>query len=841
MKTGEYFKKYSFKAGRWRVTFVLVEANVEVNNLKGDKRFFILNHEDPVHLDAETSELEIRFSYRPLIDEELRRLGNRGVQDVLVAEALVEIALHLEGSSIAGILRPRSGEERPLMEKHLRAYVGKNTRDYFINKDLKGFLERELDFYMKNEVWSLDDLESLSERSSRLVVAKAKAIREISLRIIEFLSQIEEFQKKLFEKKKFVFRTDYCITLDLVPEELYEEIGRNENQVAEWKELYKLDEITKGTFYSAKGKTILNVDFLKQHKHMVLDTKFFSTEFKDKLLEKYDLIDNLISGLLIKSENFQALNLIKNKFKEKIKCIYIDPPFNTGSTKILYKNEYEHSSWICLIENRIPLGLNLLVPGGILEVAIDDYEGHRLRALLDSILGSENRLGTITVLHNPGGRHDDKYIATCHEYLLVYSKDKAKATTHDLPLSKEDIESFKQRDINGPYRLREFRRSGSHSTRKDRPNMWYPIYYNPLTKEISVDEKKEGMIEIYPIDPNGIERVWRWGKTTLKEKLSNIVIENNKGEYVVKAKLYLEEKSGIKPKSVWIKSSYSSALGTTLLKDLFGKEGLFTYPKSLDLVMDALRVSTDKNDIIMDYFAGSGTTAHAVLQLNYEEKRNIKYILIEMGDYFDTTMKQRVEKIIYSIDWKEGKPRSKNGVSHCFKYHYLEQYEDTLNNIEFIEPSGAIQKTLESFPDYFVSYMLDYETRGSSTRLAIEQFKTPFNYRIKTLSGGEEREEPIDLVETFNYLLGLNVNRIRSFKDGERVYRSVFGESNHKQVAVIWRDTPSLDLERDKCFIEETILVDPEFDTVYVNGDSYVKNAKPIEPEFRKRMYDEDD
>lgn len=643
----------------------------------------------------------------------------------------------------------------------------------------------------------------------------------------------------LFEKRKFVLDADYCITLGKVPEGFYGEIGKNEKQVLEWKELFKLDEVTKGTLDSrdtTKGKATLDASFLKKHKNLVLDTKFFNQEFKNRLISTYSNLDDEVTGIVIKSDSFHALNLLQHKYEEKVKCIYIDPPFNTGSTKILYKNEYEHSSWICLIENRLLLGLKTLKPGGILEVAIDDYEGHRLRMLIDKILSEENRLGTIAVVHNPGGRHDDKFIATAHEYMLIYSNQKSEATTYNLPLSDEDIASFKYQDKKGAYRLREFRRSGSHSTRFDRPNMWYPIYYNPKTKEIEVLKRKEGMIEILPIDPKGIERVWRWGKDTLQKKKDELVIESSNGEYTVKVKARLEEKGGLKPKSIWHKPSYSSALGTTLLKDILGKEGMFSYPKSLELVIDALRVGAADDSIVLDFFAGSGTTAHAILKLNAEDKGSRKYILVEMENYFETVLLPRIKKIMYSEYWRNGLPISPKGYSHILKYMYLEQYEDTLSNIVFLEKDKTMQETLDEFGDYLLRQMLEFETRSSLTRLNVEKFHRPFDYKITIFSQNEKKLVSVDLVETFNYLLGITVEKFRAFKDKDLEYRCVFGKRKEENVAIIWRNTTNIDLKRDKEFIENTILAETKPDRIFINGDTLVEKAEPIEPEFKRLM-----
>jgi adenine-specific DNA-methyltransferase len=373
VKTGEFFKKYSFRAGRYLVTFVLTEAKVEVGNVKGEKKYFLLSPDNPVTIDDSAGLMEIKFNYRGLTAEEVSKFGMQDVQAGLVNYAIEKIAPLLQNSPVAGLLKPRAEGEKPLLEKHLNSYVERNTRDFFIHKNLKGFLESELDFYLKNEVWSLSELEAAKENTAKLLSAKAKAVHNIAVKIIEFLSQIEDFQKRLYEKKKLVLRTDYCMTLDRVPPEFYEEIGKNEHQVQEWKQLFKLDEITKGSFYSTLNKRTLPVEFLKQYKYLVLDTALFPQDFKERLLQKIDNIDRSTDGLMIKGDNYQALRLLESKYSEKIKCVYIDPPYNIGGDDFIYKDNYQHSSWLTMMKSCLEQSFLLLIQKGAF-ASIDDTE-----------------------------------------------------------------------------------------------------------------------------------------------------------------------------------------------------------------------------------------------------------------------------------------------------------------------------------------------------------------------------------------------------------------------------------------------------------------------------------
>ncbi|RLF97972.1 hypothetical protein DRN58_07825, partial [Thermococci archaeon] len=244
----------------------------------------------------------------------------------------------------------------------------------------------------------------------------------------------------------------------------------------------------------------------------------------------------------------------------------------------------------------------------------------------------------------------------------------------------------------------------------------------------------------------------------------------------------------------------------------------------------------EKISIILDFFAGSGTTAHAVMKLNKEDGGRRKFILVEMADYFDTVIIPRIKKVAYSFNWKDGRPQDTDGIGVFFKYQYLEQYEDTLNNIIFAGEEGRQVKLLE-FEDY-IFHILDYGTRSSVSRLNIDKFKKPFEYKMEILENGIPKKANVDLIETFNYLLGLHVKKIHTENANGRKYIWVIGERKDKSlVVVIWRNSEELDLVQDKKYIESKlseIADDAEPDYIYVNGDSYVQNAIPIEMEFMK-------
>ena len=848
VKSSEYFRDYTFTlpSGK-KVHFKLVEANIERDNNKtqeGKERRFILFDKEPVV--EENGELYIRFEYRQLEGKQTQKKINE--------ETLKKLSA-IDGfdSWKQELYTPAPTEknkDRTLLEKHLNNYTARNTFDYFIHKDLGGFLRRELDFFIKNEIMHLDDIDTENEKRFEQYLSKIKVIKSIGHKIIAFLEQIENFQKKLWLKKKFIVETNYCLTLDKVPEELYPEIIKNKKQIEEWKNLFYIHEI-EGDLNSIGFSEPITEEFLKNHPYLVLDTKNFNPEFKYKLLSFFEDLDNEINGILINSDNFHALNLISNKYKQQIKHIYIDPPYNTGSSGFIYKNGYRHSSWNSMMKDRLLLSKNLLDSTGLITVAIDDYEFQALSYIMDNIFGEEQKLGKVVVLHNPGGRHDDKFIATAHEYMLFYGLDVTQTILGNMDLTEDDIKTFKYKDEKGAYRLREFRRSGSNSKREDRPNLFYPIFFNPDTQELSLEEK-EGYVKILPIDPKGVERVWRWNPSSFREKMKEdfVVKKGKDGSYSIFVKDRLANKEGKKPKSLWNKSSYSAALGTTLLKNILGKD-LFTYPKALELVKDTIKISTDSQSLILDYFAGSGTTGHAVIDLNREDNGNRKYILIEMGEYFDTVLKPRIQKVIYSKDWKDGKPVSRKGSSHIFKYIKLESYEDALNNIQLKRsPQQQIvideMMSPEAREEYVLSYMLDIEAKGSASLLNIDAFSNPFDYKMIITHGAESKLTKIDIIETFNYLIGLHVKTIDMIK-GIIVITGVLRTGEN--VLVIWRNTNEVSNEQlEDFFIKQGFNTrDSEFDRIYVNGDNHLENLKLdenkwkvvlIEEEFQRLMFD---
>lgn len=856
IKTSEYFRNYRFKLNDEKtVSFELIEAETDQNNnkLQGDKeRKFAIYKEQPIK--AEGNELTLYFTYSAM-DKKVK-------QDELLNEAF-ETVKPLVPADFVGVFELRPTEKdrsRTLLQKHLKDYTARNTFDYFIHKDLHGFLTRELDFYIKNEVLFIDDINTRDEQEFLKQLSKIKAVKKIGEKIIAFLAQLENFQKKLWLKKKFVVETNYCITLDRMPEELYAEIAANQRQTEEWIKLFAIDEIKpeKGDSLFTESKLPftkpLAVEFLKQNKFLVLDTVFFSEEFKWKLIGSIENFDEQCDGLMISSENFQALSLIQKRFYELVKCSHIDPPYNTATSGFLYKNTFEHSSWLSMMIDRCLVATNFISTEGTLLIHIDENEMERLHLLMDNT----GLVDSGTLIWDKGAPVTGAVgLATQHEYVLTRSKGNVqiKAPKQNLELMRDKalsiIKEFgganekaisewrkwlkNQKSLSKSEQIYDFLddkgviyRSADMTATEKRldPKFFIPLIH-PETKEPC------------PVPSFG----WRYSPDTMKKHLdSNSILFGSDHTKIPRRKVLLEDNESSQMPSVY-KSGYR---GKPEL-DAVGIE--FPYAHSTEFYSYLLRgITNDNTATYLDFFAGSGTTGHSVISLNREDDGKRKYILVEMGTYFDTVTKPRIQKVVYSKEWKEGKPVGREGISHCFKYLRLESYEDTLNNLS-LERSATQSLALEqnnSFKEgYMLNYMLDVESKGSL--LNLDWFNDPFNCYLNITRNYETKPTKIDLVETFNYLIGLVVEHSYSVKG----YRIVTGKNlQGEKILIVWRNLAQHSNKDLNDFLSKSQYnpLDNEFDRIYVNGDNNVENMKTgeerwkvvlIEEEFKKRMFEE--
>lgn len=907
IKTSENFKDYTFTAGDYTVHFLLVDATTEQNNNKEDKnkkREFMLFTEDEekypgvktFEYNEEEKTVNIRFIFDVPKEAEVKtdEEGKKKKKVDYSEKNKVEIKHWLSTQPTAVMLEllritnpdAKAKDQISFLDKHLKAYVAKNTFDYFIHKDLGGFLSRELDFFIKNEVMHLDDLDTENEARVETYIAKVRAIKQVGRVIIKFLAQIENFQKKLWLKKKFVVETNWCITLDRIPEEYYDEIRQNKAQVQEWIDMYAIDEILPDLEHTEPFTPVPSVLFLKQNQNLIVDTKHFSEEFKNRLLAEYDDLDKETGGLMICSDNFQALGLLQNRYEKSIQTIYIDPPYNSPSSEVLYKNTYKHSAWLSLMNDRLLLSNKLRTENGSYSIAIDKYEHNWLYDLCKDIF-SEDDVVSVAIEHNKKGTQGDHFSFN-NEYAIFVVSNLLK-NLNEKKRAKDDWE------------YSQFRNWGSESERKDAANCFYPIYVqddkivgygdvlpnedNPIAANEIIDydilvnvpecsEKKllnasenRPIIAIWPIDDSKVQRKWRYACQNIGEIYNYLIVDKGRnGLLQIKMPKYSDQF-----KTLWYSSLYNAGdYGTKILTSLGIKKEDFGFPKSIYTVYDCVYAISAQDSIVLDFFAGSATTAQSLRMLNENDGGHRKYILVEMGNYFNKVSKVRAKKIIYSLDWEEGKPSLRNnGISHIMKYMLLEQYEDALNNIQLKK-----DESLSSLfgDDYTINYMFDLEAKGSL--LNLDAFKAPFSYEMNITEKNEMKLRKVDVCETFNYLIGLTVKHqgiIRSYdslpaakptyegavdlvKGTQFAFRQIEGTlPDGRKALVIWR-TISDDLMASNAALDayfEKYRINPldrEYDVIYVNGDNNLENLRTsdeswkvvlTEQEFNKRMFEE--
>lgn len=938
-KSGENFANYRFKLSDGRqVQFRLVAADTAKDNRKDndkERRFALIEPKVVMRTDDDGEEVEeqllpieetenaegnteltLRFEYLPVAK------GTK--QEALIKQAVDTALNHADIKArwleLASRAPTEKNPQRTLLEKQLTDYTSKNTADYFIHKDLGRFLQGELDFYIKNEVMHLDDVQNASafaniEKNLRMI----QCLRSIALELIDFLAQLENFQKKLWLKKKFVVSSHYCITLDRVPEALYPEIVSNEKQWQQWFDLGMNENNAVGT-----------LDDLKNSPHLMADTSLFNLSFKAKLLRRIPDLDETIDGQLIHSDNFQALNTLQERYRDQIKCVYIDPPYNTSSSAIPYKNTFKHSAWAAMMHNRIGKIAPLIPLDGAIFVSIDKHERQSLEHVLDEIFGEDNQIEELIWSMNTNNSQAPNY-STNHEYVLVYAKDKVTVEQDksmfrepkpgfsdvmdlvarlnpDFPsvseieaeikklyqqhqieyreqIEAEDLE-WEEEKKNDPwkglfnYSKAEYRDSCGNlvppeMAKEKNASIWiwqegdlsmpaskqsptvndpnHPNYrwYKPLHPITGkpAPHPKSGWKLAYDRDPNNpSKRCFKvldaedriaWGENEVK---------------VPRIKRMLHEVETNVGKSVF--ADYSD--GEKQTHALFNRSGVFLAPKHAKFVSRFIQHATKKDSIVLDCFGGSGSTGHAVVTVNREDNGRRKYILVEQGEYFSTVIKPRMQKVAYSPDWKGGRPTTHLGVSHCFKVIKLESYEDALNNLELRLPNDVndlfSSMNEQARDDYLLRYMLDVESRGSL--LSVADFKKPFDYTLKvsTDSAGAYESKKVDLVETFNYLIGLRVKHLDI--DSERGYVTVTGSlPTGESCLVLWRDCDLLDYAGISRLCDKLKInpADNEYDIVYINGDhniptvltqtaeeggaTRVLKLRQIEPEFLERMF----
>jgi len=869
VKTTENFYKFTFIAdlsiyGKFTVNFRISDAEVEKGNEKSnEKKFFVLDDNTPISIDEANKTIDIYFSYRSLSKNELDKLNisSNPTQDKINESTINSLEQSFNNISKKNFYKllndKKSDTDKSILEKNLNKYTRKNTSDYFIHKDLKTFLYKELDFYIKNEYLSLEDIEILNkplyQNRLKTYLSSATIFDNIAKTIIDFLAQIEDFQKKLWEKKKFVINTNYVITIDKLMNniDVLNKIMYHQNinnQIQEWKELNLVDDDF--TIENIWDNTINGKEIKTEYIHLPIDTKYFK-DIEYDILSIFDDIDEELNGILIKSENYQALNLLKNKYEEKVKCIYIDPPYNTGNDGFLYKDKYMHSTWLSMMNDRLSLARDLMKNDGAIFISIDDNEVHNLRRLMDLIYGDENFVATLKWKKKKQPSFLHNQVSSITEYIITFGRN------------IKNLDKLSLEKIAGDTKPL-FNANNNESIK---------VFPKGIRANFEKGIINKGKIQIRTMTIEYLDDVViKNGRTLNMFKLKGRFrdTQENINNYAAEDLIFITTNYALR-RNVAEEEKLKKKMITDLLLDwgqnqdafnelykIFGGKIPFDNPKPTLLIKNLNKSSTQNKSIVLDFFAGSGTTAHAVMQLNKEDGGNRKFILVEMADYFDTIILPRIKKLAYSLDWKDGKPIidknnkksqeleidldeqeniNTNNGGIFVKYQTIEQYEDSLENIvNELKPDELLLYT--EIDDYLIKYMIDWENKDSNIFLNPADLQDPFNYKLYITKDYIQQLVGIDLIETFNYLFGLHLKKYYKKVYDDIQYVAVLGEKEGKTYVIIWRPTKNINVEKDKENINDILKnINIDVDEIYVNTDAILdRSFNVIDSLFKNLM-----
>jgi adenine-specific DNA-methyltransferase len=847
--------------------------------------------------------LNINFHFIPVVKKTQDKLNEEAAQTIF------KIAAPEFTDWLALLKRPAPTEknkERTLLEKHLNEYTSRNTFDYFVHKDLGGFLNRELNFFIKNEVFHLDDLAESSFKLTETQLAKAKVIKLIVSKIIRMLAQIEDFQKKIWLKKKFIIEKNYCIPLSRLPDNIIDLCLKNNLQIDEWKNL---------------GFTSENNDIsleLNKIGNLLVDTKNFSRNDKLKILSNVNNLDEILQGEVIHGENFSALNLLSEKYRASVQTICIDPPYNIGGDDFLYKDKFKHSSWISMMRDRIALGRALLKNSGVFYSNIDDKERLSLELTLDNVFGNNNKIEELIWMQNTTNNQAPMY-STNHEYIQCYAIDKSSVANVEWmfrdkkPGAEEvltlisklnpsfpsideienkinDLYSSHRREIetelnsagleydkkldpwksiylysNAEYRTDDGRYVNESDAQKYNAKIWLWGSDNPsrpASKQAAETKnpnhpsfcfykpKHPTTGELCP-HPN---RGWAWPARPVEGLKGSFEEMNNDHRIawgkdhttIPRKKIFIHEAASQVSQSII--ADYTD--GEKELAHLFGRNQVFPNPKPSSLIEKLINQSSGENSIICDFFAGSGTTGQAVLTSEVYRK----YILVEQGEHFYDVLMPRLKKLYFSEVWKDGKPdvnidkKKTQSTRKGFSYAVIESYEDSLSNLNISKNnySDLLEENKSLKEDYYLNYFLSYDTKNSQSLFNIESFNEFDSYKMNFSPASSSVKKPtdIDIIETFNYLIGIKLDSIQNY--GSTIVLNGHLRNNESCI-VIWRKIDELPNEKLGQFLHKLSIspLDTEFSYIYINGDHTLEDpfskVRMIEAEFKRLMFDVQD
>ena len=637
------------------------------------------------------------------------------------------------------------------VEKAVRAFVKQAEVDYFICKDTRKFLREQFDLWMYQYIFSKMGENVVTQFSERRL-AELRVLKLVAYEVIEMIAGFEDELVKIWNKPKFVLDSHYVITLDRIwgdgtgdgralLHDLLNHPGM-ESQVTEWRELGMVED----DFDTSKiiVSNLLEEELDARYRSLPLDTKYFP-DLELRILSLFDNLDEALDGWLIKSENYQALNTLLPRFRQRVDCIYIDPPYNRDRDEFIYVDRFRHSTWLTMMENRLELARSWMGDHATIFISTDDIEQANVRKLGELVFGEDNFVNNIIWQKKFSPQNDAQGLSDNHDFLVCFSRDKRSCYLGVLPRTAKQNNRYKNpdNDPRGPWM------SSGLDVKRYTPEYDYEI------------KTPSGRI-VRP--PKG--SCWR----VLPERFQELVEDNRiwfgaDGDGVPRLKRFLSEvKQGVTPLTIWeYKEVGHNQEAKQELKDMLSEGSeVFQTPKPVRLIERVLSIGMDAEGTILDFFSGSGTTAVAAIRLNQKDGGSRRYILVEMAHYFDTILLPRIKRAVFSDLWEDGKAKpGGRGASHFFKYFELEQFEDVLREAHYADnenpPPGDPVHYL-FFGDHKLLHGIDLDYQNNRVVLNLDNLY---------------KGRKIDIAQTLSYLTGKSIKRISEqfvvFSDGAEI------------------------------------------------------------------------
>ncbi len=643
------------------------------------------------------------------------------------------------------------------LERAFRLFERQSEVDFFINRDARRFLREQFNLWLYQYVFEPEEERGTAWTEQR--IRQLQVLKETAYKVIDFIAQFEDELVRIWNKPKFVLESHYVLTLDRIAaqeggmevvERLLADPGMTA-QVREWRELGMVGEEFMPEEVWAESD-LMGARLHDRYRYLPVDTRHFP-DLEMAIVALFDHLDQALDGWLVHSENYQALRTLLPKFRGGVKCIYIDPPYNTGSDEFIYNDHSSHSSWLTMMENRLRLAREWLRDDGAIFVSIDDNEHHMTRTLLARIMGDENFKNSIVVRRGTKSVQaqfeDVDALNVGHEYVLLFGKS--------------DRTRFPKVLVgNG----REHGDWNNHWRGTDRPTMRYELFGIlpergqwrwSRERSLKAIENYRRMVNELGGDEDSLtqEQIDRWWQSEYERtgKGPDLLRLSRSG----KPEHYIPPSAGRLLSDLWEDVQASNSKELTAI---FGKTNSFPNPKSVKLVERIVTLSGE--DVYLDFFAGSGTTAHAVINLNREDGGRRRYILVEMADYFHTVLLPRVKKAIFSSRWKDGRAQpSGKGISQFVKYFRLEQYEEVLRKARYEDVEQP-----QFFDDpYYKQYVFLRDTKMLDNAETGEKVMEVDLERNEIQVHLDRLYPEADLAETLSCLTGRRVRRVHPAPD----------------------------------------------------------------------------